>query len=444
MYVKNRQFLYMIVKKVLTKLILLFSIFLLFAGNCVYAQSHLTKIERVCIDAGHGGKDPGAVNGSIHEKNITLSLALKLGKAIKQKYPDIEVIYTRKTDVFVDLKKRSQIANNSKADLFISIHLNSVDGNSSVRGIETLVLGSNSSEQNMRTAMRENSALKYESDYSVIRETFDPNKPESYIIFNLIRNVHLNESLLFASLAQDAMVKNTGWKDRKVKQQPVWVLKDASMPAVLVEVGFISNPTESKALKSESGQNNIVKSLLTAFGEYKNRMESNKSVLNEERVAPATQKESAKQKAATPVTKVEDKGAQKEQVKPVESKVVVPVKKEESKVETTVNKVVEQPKRSEEPISLQSVKEEEWFYAIQIGNLSEPVKSSSVFGVSETVNCIVDGNRYKYYICKTKLYSEVSEKAKAIRTKINGAFVIGVKGGKIVSAAELRPLESKK
>ena len=108
--------------------------------------------------------------------------------------------------------------------------------------------------------------------------------------------MHLNESLLFASLAQDAMVKNTGWKDRKVKQQPVWVLKDASMPAVLVEVGFISNPTESKALKSESGQNNIVKSLLTAFGEYKNRMESNKSVLNEERVVPATQKESAKQK----------------------------------------------------------------------------------------------------------------------------------------------------
>ena len=428
----------MIAKKVLTKLIFLFSIFLFFAVNCVCAQSNLTKIERVCIDAGHGGKDPGAVNGSLHEKNITLSLAMKLGKAIKQKYPDIEVIYTRKSDVFVDLKKRSQIANNSKADLFISIHLNSVDGNSSVRGIETLVLGSNSSEQNMRTAMRENSALKYESDYSVIRETFDPNKPESYIIFNLIRNVHLNESLLFASLAQDAMVKTTGWKDRKVKQQPVWVLKDASMPAVLVEVGFISNPTESRALKSENGQDNIVKSLLSAFGEYKKRMESNNSVLNDEKMVQA------KKERVEPVEKVNTQSAHKEPVKPKEVKVVEPVKKVENKSEISSNKVVEQPKRSEQPISLHNVKEEEWFYAIQIGNLSEPVKSSSVFGVSETVNCIVDGNRYKYYICKTKSYSEVSERAKAVRAKINGAFVIGIKSGKIVNVAELRSLESKK
>ena len=276
----------------------------------VVAQSNLTKIKTVCLDAGHGGKDPGAVGLSSKEKDIVLAITLKLGKLIKEKYPDINVVYTRKTDVFVDLKRRSQIANDSKADLFISIHINSAPESKTARGIETLVLGTNSSELNMQTAMRENSALKYESDYSIIRESFDPNKPESYIIFNLIRNVHLNESLLFASLAQDGMVKATGWRDRNVKQQPVWVLKDASMPAVLVEVGFISNAQEEKALKTEATKNTIAKSLFNSFVEYKKRMESNNSVLQ-------VQPEASPKKSET----IQSKTSQ-QTVKPIENKEV--------------------------------------------------------------------------------------------------------------------------
>lgn len=366
--------------------VLLVTIVVLFGTDTISAQNSLTKIRTVCIDAGHGGKDPGAVGSSSHEKKIALSIALKLGKLIESSFPDVKVVYTRKSDVFVDLKRRSKIANDCNADLFISIHLNSSEDRSA-RGIETLVLGSNSSEQNMRTAMRENSALKYESDYSVIRETFDPTKPESYIIFNLIRNVHLSESLLFASLAQEGMVKATGWRDRKVKQQPVWVLKDASMPAVLVEVGFISNATEERALKGDVTQNSLAKSLFNAFKEYKKRMESNSSVLS----VSAVQKE--------------------------ENEKVTPVK--------------------EEPVT-NPASAAEWFFAIQIGNLSEPAKSEKVFGVAESVYCLRDGNRYKYYICKTKSYDEVSRKVAEIRKKVKGAFVIGVKGGKLVNVAELR------
>lgn len=360
----------------------------LFCGQDLSAQSNLTKIKSVCIDAGHGGKDPGAVGSSSHEKRIALSIALKLGKMIESNFPEVKVVYTRKTDVFVDLKRRSKIANDAHADLFISIHLNSAEDRSA-RGIETLVLGSNSSEQNMRTAMRENSALKYESDYSVIRETFDPTRPESYIIFNLIRNVHLNESLLFASLAQEGMVKATGWRDRKVKQQPVWVLKDASMPAVLVEVGFISNPTEERALRGETTQNTIAKSLFNAFKEYKRQMESNTSVLSASTV------------------QVSDN-------EPLEEGSLLPETSPQSN--------------------------DDWFFAIQIGNLSEPAKNNRIFGVSESVYHLRDGNRYKYYICKTKSYEEVARKAAEIRKKIKGAFVIGVKEGKLVNVADLRKI----
>lgn len=396
-----------IIDKLLKGVIGVLILSIMVCGN-ISAQNNLTKIKTVCIDAGHGGKDPGAVGSSSQEKKIALSIALKLGKLIESNYPDVKVVYTRKSDVFVDLRKRSQIANDCNADLFISIHLNSAEDRSA-RGIETLVLGSNSSEQNMRTAMRENSALKYESDYSVIRETFDPTKPESYIIFNLIRNVHLNESLLFASLAQEGMVGTTGWRDRKVKQQPVWVLKDASMPAVLVEVGFISNPTEERALKSDATQNSLAKSLLKAFGEYKKRMESNNSVLQMETQKPILDKK--------PVV-VEKQ--------PVVEKKETPKTKEEK------------PKDEKKPVSVENVKRDDWFFAVQIGSLLEPVKSPAVFGVAETVYCLADGNRYKYYICKSKSYDEVSKSAARIKTKIKGAFVIGVKGGKIANVAELR------
>lgn len=395
---------------------------MIFIANPAIAQNNLTKIKTVCLDAGHGGKDPGAVGLSSKEKDIVLAITLKLGKLIKDKYPDINVVYTRKTDVFVDLKRRSQIANDSKADLFISIHINSAPESKTARGIETLVLGTNSSELNMKTAMRENSALKYESDYSIIRESFDPNKPESYIIFNLIRNVHLNESLLFASLAQDGLVKTTGWRDRNVKQQPVWVLKDASMPAVLVEVGFISNAQEERSLKTETTKNAVAKSLFNSFVEYKRRMESNNSVLQVQQQAIDNKSEPVESKTS-PIS-----------VKPTENK---EVKKQEG-----IKNVAKEP--SDKPVSLKQEKQDEWFYAIQIASLLEPAKSSSAFGVSETVHCFADGNRYKYYICRSKSYDEVSKKAAQIREKIKGAFVIGIKNGKIANVADLRVLENNK
>ena len=160
------------------------------------AQNDLGKIKCICIDAGHGGKDPGAIGAKCYEKNVVLSVALKLGKLIESNYPDLKVIYIRKKDVFVELRDRTRIANDNKADLFISIHANSLDvkskpSNKYVKGAETFVLGTNSSEHNLKVAMKENSVIHYEDDYSVNYAGFDPSKAESYILFNMIRNLHL-------------------------------------------------------------------------------------------------------------------------------------------------------------------------------------------------------------------------------------------------------------
>ncbi|MFA6676293.1 MAG: N-acetylmuramoyl-L-alanine amidase [Bacteroidales bacterium] len=240
----------------------------------IYAQEKTSvAIKTVVIDPGHGGKDPGTIKGRIYEKNIVLSVGKKFGALIKKTYPDIKVIYTRKTDVFIPLYRRAEIANQNKADLFISFHVNSA-GDSRARGTETWVMGTKHSSSNLGLCQKENNVVVLEDDYSSRYEGFDPKKPESYIIFSLLQNSHLEHSLKLASLFESnynayGPIK----KSRGIKQGSLLVLWKCTMPAILTELGFISNPYDRKMLTSNAGQDQIARSLLKSFSKYKSEYE---------------------------------------------------------------------------------------------------------------------------------------------------------------------------
>ena len=231
------------------------------------------KLKTVVIDAGHGGKDPGSVGITGTEKEVVLAIALKLGKYIEEKLPEVKVVYTRQTDDFIPLHKRADIANSHKADLYISIHANG-NVNNLVDGTETLVLGLHRAEENFEVAKKENSVILLEDDYSTHYEGFDPSSPESYMIFSLMQNLYFEQSINFAAHVQSQFRERASRKDRGVKQQGLLVLARTSMPGVLIETGFMTNPEEEIFLLSESGQDYIASAIFRAFRDYKQMMEN--------------------------------------------------------------------------------------------------------------------------------------------------------------------------
>ncbi len=226
------------------------------------------KVHKVVIDAGHGGRDPGAVGKNSREKDITLAIALKTGNYIKQNLPDVEVIYTRTTDVFVELHRRAQIANENEADLFVSIHCNA-NNSPKPYGTETYVMGLHRSQANLEVAKLENAAILKEEDYADMYDGFDPNRDEDYITLTLFQNAYLESSLLLASKVQDQFRERAKLKDRGVWQAGFWVLYKTAMPGILVEAGFLSNPNDEKYLMSDDGQSYIASAIYRAIKEYK-------------------------------------------------------------------------------------------------------------------------------------------------------------------------------
>jgi N-acetylmuramoyl-L-alanine amidase len=249
------------------------------------------QISVVVIDPGHGGKDPGAVVGQAQEKQIVLDISLKLGQLIKNSFPEIKVIYTRDKDVFVPLFQRASIANRNHADLFISIHANYVESRS-VQGTETFVLGQHRSQDNLEVAKKENSVILLEDDYSTRYEGFDPNSPESYIMFELVQDEYLEQSVMLASDIQDQFRVNAKRYDRSVKQAGFLVLRQTTMPSVLVEAGFISHTSERNYLMTESGRMDIATSIFNAFKNYKKKIEERSSfaMVTNEKPSPAANK----------------------------------------------------------------------------------------------------------------------------------------------------------
>ena len=242
----------------------------------------------VVLDAGHGGKDPGAVGKFSKEKDLNLQLALAVGKKISEQYPDVNVVYTRSTDVFIPLQTRADIANKANADLFISIHTNSAESKSP-RGVETFILGTDRMEANLDVAMRENAVMKLEADYKTTYQGFDPNSIDSYIMFELMQNSYMEQSLRFAEQVQQRFVGHLNRSDRGVRQAAFWVLLKTACPSILFEMGFISNPEEERFLSQPASMAQMANALVNAFGAYTHREAVKKETLAVEPAEPVTQ-----------------------------------------------------------------------------------------------------------------------------------------------------------
>ena len=229
------------------------------------------------IDPGHGGRDPGAIGKKGKEKNINLAVALLAGKYIEQKHPDVKIVYTRKKDTFIGLDERADIANKSKANLFISIHTNA-SSTPSVCGPEVFTFGISRTKENLEVAKRENSVITLEDNYKEKYEGFDPNSSESYIIFEFMQNKFVEQSIDFASTMQRELQKCVRWGGRGVKQAEYLVLRKSSMPRILIELDFISNSKAEEILSSESGQKKYAKSISDAFTKYKTDYDRKKGI----------------------------------------------------------------------------------------------------------------------------------------------------------------------
>lgn len=352
----------------------------------------VSRIRRVVIDAGHGGKDPGAIsrNGKYKEKNITLSVALELGELIKSNFPDIKVIYTRSTDKYVELSERAAIANRNKADLFISIHVNSAKS-TQARGTETFVMGTHKSEANFEVCKLENSVIVIEEDYEKKYEGFNPGSPESYIIFSLLQNVHQEQSIKYAAQVQGQFARGPISVNRGVKQGGLLVLWKTTMPAVLTELGFISNPKDCAVLVTKKGQEQFARGLFNAFVAYKKDFEKIRREEGSGRNVAAAEKAAPVQKSALEAQKAPAQGP------------------------------VAAPKGVDE------------FYAVQILSVGKVLgKNAYDLKGRKDTHYVKAGNLYKYYVGRYASRKEAAAALPGIRKSFPGAFVIHIKDNVII------------
>jgi N-acetylmuramoyl-L-alanine amidase len=262
--------------------------FLFIATPAISSFSRIIKDEKkwvIVIDAGHGGRDPGASGLISREKDVTLAIALKAGEYFQQNIRNVTVIYTRKDDSTVDLRDRPKIANKANADLFISIHANWAQSKN-IKGTETYIMGTAKDQQNLEVAMKENEVIYLEKDYSTKYEGFDPKSSESYIMFSTTQKVFQEQSTDLASRIQTQFRERVNRNDRDVKQSGFWVLYNTKMPAVLVETGFISNPAEEKFLNSKEGQDYLASSIFRACRDYLNSIDSKSGISYEQNQSP--------------------------------------------------------------------------------------------------------------------------------------------------------------
>ncbi|MBO4657344.1 MAG: N-acetylmuramoyl-L-alanine amidase [Bacteroidales bacterium] len=358
------------------------------------AQGGGVALRSVVIDAGHGGNDPGAIStdGKLQEKSVVLDIALTLGNLIKASYPDVNVIYTRDRDVFIPLNTRADIANKNHADLFISLHCNSVPKNKTApSGCETYVMGMSKSESNMEVSRRENSVILLEDDYSTTYQGYDPDNPESFIFFNLMQNAYFEQSLLMAELCQKHLSKGPISTNRGIKQGALLVLWRTTMPSVLVELGFITNKSDRSTLATKEKRTQLASRVFAAFEEFKEQYDNTVAEVPSEPLETTTVK-------VTPTVKEET------------------AVKEEPVVEKA-EPVVDNPNS---------------FYAIQIFAVSRNIASgSSDFKGLKEIEKFKSGNIFKYTTGHFKSEQDAQAALSSVRGKFKDAFVVKVDDGKV-------------
>lgn len=405
---------------------------ILFIITSVDAKEKFT----VVIDPGHGGKDGGAARGNIKEKNINLGVALKLGQFIENKYKDVKVVYTRKNDTFIPLDKRADIANKANANLFISIHTNSTAAKiTTASGADTYILGVDQSEENMRVAQRENSVIELEDNYKQKYQDFDPNSPESYIIFEFMTNKYMEQSLDFAGKSQKHFKKTAKRNDRGVKQAGFLVLRATACPSVLIELGFINNPTEAKFLASDVGQRTMASAILAGLDEYKRDFDNKQGSATDASSQDDTNYADSKQTnqktsgttfvskpATSPVAKsnTDSKTPTKEDKKPVQSQ------------QSAQSASVEKPKEASAPTqATEKVPSGVIEYRIQLSTSPRKIATTAAnFNGLSPIGVYLDGTTYKYTYGSTTDSKQASKMLREAKVKYKDAFIIRLKNGK--------------
>lgn len=371
------------------------------------------KTFTVVIDAGHGGKDPGARGTVINEKAINLAVALRLGSLISEKHNDVKVIYTRKTDVFIELDERANIANRNKADLFISIHTNAVKRGSSVSGTETYTLGLARSDENLEVAMRENSAILLEDNYLQKYEGFDPKSSESYIIFEFMQNKHMEQSISLASEVQKCFT-SAKRNNRGVRQAGFLVLRKTSMPSILVELGYISNPAEERFMKTKEGQNKLATAIYNAFTKYKWEYDRKRGAL-------------ANNAGAAPILEVTDDNESITAPPGSEEYIRQKNKAEETKSARQSKPVAPQTQTAN------SVKKGQTVYKIQILTSDKKLSpGSKLFKGYKNVDYFVENGIYKYTYGETTSFDSIRKLRRQVAKDFKDAFIVAFKDGKKV------------
>ena len=378
------------------------------------------------IDAGHGGHDAGAKGSFSYEKNINLKMALAFGRYVEKNCPDVTVIYTRKTDVFVPLHKRADIANKNRADVFISIHTNALPGGRIARGMETYTMGMRRSNEKLSAAQRENAVITYESDYKERYEGYDPNSPESAIMFEFIHDKNMAKSVELAKHVQKSVCSTANRPDKGVKQDVFLVLRETSMPACLIELGFITTPDEERLLNDDASIDNIARGIYSAFAKYKN---DNYSGVNVPLVAP---KESDKVSLPTLIPQ-DDADKQKN-------------RNAARNAETTASKpqlATSQPRRAaaktvNAPAGTSKADDDDApVFKVQImANATKEAKNSPRFKGYDGIDMYEEGGMYKYTIGASTNYNAINRLRASLATEFPGCFVVAFRNGSKMNITE--------
>lgn len=383
---------------------------LIWALMCMFVMTSLAANKRftLVIDAGHGGHDAGALGAISKEKNINLAVALRFGKYVEQNLPEVRVIYTRKTDVFIPLNERANIANRANADLFISVHTNALPAGKIARGFETYTLGMHRAKDNLDVAMRENSVISMEKDYQQRYQGFDPRSSESYIIFEFIQGKNMERSVELARMIQRGVCDGANRPDKGVHQAGFLVLRETSMPGCLIELGFITTPDEERLLNNDSRVDDIARGIYEAFAKYKNKYDRSVSVpyrakdseeVNIPKIVPDQE--------PAPKTRVVTRGKQP--------------KREEA--------TPEQPKRMEKKVKKAEVADAPVF-KLQIFVGSRNLRKGDAHFKGETdYDSFQEGNLVKYTLGASTNYNEIYRLRKEKLDKFPEAFIIAFKNG---------------
>ena len=386
------------------------------------------------IDAGHGGHDTGAVGAISKEKNLTLKFALAFGRLVEENCPDVKVVYTRKTDKFVELFRRAEIANQNKADLFISIHINALPKGRMARGFQTYTLGTskrtgkkNGVLQNLEVAKRENSVIFLEKDYKQTYKGYDPNSPESDIMFEFIQDKNMENSVELAKYMQKYVCQATGRQDMGAQQDNLAVLRLSSMPGALLELGFISTRDEEDFMNSSRAETLYARGIFNAFLNYRKRHGGSITI--------------PYMKMDDPVP--EPPVVEEARVEPIEAK---SVKEPEPEVVEAPQAEVKQPEVKKPETKKPAASSDAPVFKVQILSSSSKLKSTDArFKGLKDIDFYQDGGMYKYTVGASTNYNEIYRLRKEVAAKIPEAFIIAFKDGKRMDVnAAIREFKSKK